>query len=176
MALEADERAVAIAADLKSQGFLSEAEQILASLAEQKHELQAEAHVSRALTNLRSDALPLCQTAEFVLQTALRHAAKHPNSASRLFAQIAQGPLAVFLEEALRRQVLAILARGAAPAHRTDYKLCVKALELTEPYPVWGRETLMERYKCYAGAQHPLEDQARKDLARFEANEMPRYL
>ena len=47
-------------------------------------------------------------------------------------------------------------------------RLCVAALAPYEPHPVWTRDFLSRRARCYSGVGHPLSPSAAADLALFD--------
>jgi predicted membrane-bound spermidine synthase len=118
--------------------------------------------LERALADYRSDPWPLPMLMRRALLLADEISFRAPPLAPRMSEALSR-PFAVHVNEFSRYQVwIRVASRVQDPAH------CVRVHESLEPHPIWLREELDARARCYRAAGHPLAARAERDLREFE--------
>ncbi len=160
-----DEVALESAARLQEAGFSAEAGLVRARyFAKQKQPDRAVESLLGAIRDLREEALPLCNTTRQVLEVLGSLASRNPDLARRGAEALIAGPLAVYAADDVRLDVQERLAFASL-----DATLCVRALESHLTAPLWQRGLLTDRLACLERAQHPLAEQAARDLEAYLA-------
>jgi hypothetical protein len=140
----------------------AEADLVRGSLAQAKGAVEPGVEaLERAFTAMRQD--PWCEprVAQHGLDAAIRLAAAGPTQARRLYRALHE-PLAARAMESERVNALVSIALSLDPA-----EVCVDVLGFFEPYPIWTREFLGYRARCYASQRHPRAASAERDLREF---------
>jgi hypothetical protein len=139
--------------ELRREGFSVEAE--LAEALFARHQRDAERtteHLLRALRELQSQALPLCDASEQVLALLNEAASTSPALARRAVEALLEGPLAAWQSELRRRRVAQSLAFGL----HEEPSLCLRALGPELELPWWEEAFLDARRACLTRTRHPL--------------------
>ncbi len=121
--------------------------------------------LERGFLAMRSD--PWCEPrlAGRALAEAPRLAATGADHARRLYRALRQ-PFAARAMEAERANTLMAVGLALDPAD-----VCLDALSVFEPNPIWTREFLLYRARCYQSKRDPRATAAARDLTEFLANE-----
>ncbi|MEE8524409.1 MAG: fused MFS/spermidine synthase [Thermoanaerobaculia bacterium] len=131
-------------------------------------ERQAADHLIAVFTASRRDPWIYPPVLARSLQLAEDLATRQPASAERLFAALAE-PFAVRLVDELRLRVRTKIAARLGDAAR-----CVEAFEPFEPHVPWEGKFLLERFRCFERAGHPLVETAKRDVRTFLDRSPPR--
>jgi spermidine synthase len=117
--------------------------------------------LERGFLAMRSD--PWCEPhlADRALGLASIVAATDRERARRLYRSLRE-PFAAHAMESERVNAVVAVALALDPA-----EVCVDALSLVEPYPIWTREFLAYRARCYRSQGDPRAAAAARDLATF---------
>jgi hypothetical protein len=166
LALSGAAAALPLAERLENEAFPVEAEYLrgLYEVTAHHPELALE-HCERALIALRSEALPLCEVANQLLDSCVAIAKRGPESATRFARVLMAQPFAGYLVESNRiiaAQQLAFLS--PAPG------LCVEALGKDLLTPTWTMQFLGARLECLERARHPMAKTAAQQFAECLAN------
>lgn len=124
-------------------------------------------HLLAALTAFRTDPWPYAPLVRRASHLAVRWSRQDRRLAAAFFEALSQ-PFAVRLLEQVRMIDRLEVARAL-----DDERLCAEGLAPLEPNVPWEGRLLVYRLQCYERAGHPLEPQARRDLARFLASSAP---
>jgi spermidine synthase len=160
-----DEAALLLIAALRARRPI-EADALLARLrARQGRPHEAGAALERAFTAYRTDPWPM----PFVMSRALtltRGLARTEPAVGRRLHQLLGRPFAAHVLDGARRSTRLFLAG------LVDFRgLCRDEVASFEPWIPWRRDFLATRLRCYEENGDPRARRARRDLARFEANE-----
>jgi hypothetical protein len=118
--------------------------------------------LAEAFVAARQDPWPHRPVMSDALAFAVQLAEHEPALGKVLFAALEE-PFSVQMLEAVRQRTRVDLAE------RADFPgLCVEAFAALEPHVPWEVEMLRRRARCYEGAEHPLLEQARRDLERID--------
>ena len=121
--------------------------------------------LDRAFVRAAVDPWPLPSIVDRGLDLSVELAGHDPVAGERLYRRLLQ-PLAVRLQNDHRQRALVDLA------HAIDWpRLCREALAPLEPNVPWTHELLTRRARCYEVTHDARLAGARRDLARYLANE-----
>jgi hypothetical protein len=155
--------ALELAERLGKQGFRAEYHVVRARLfAGRGQRKESTDELLAAVTELRTTALPICDTAKQTLDMLPIVTAGHPELQRRAVRELLAGQLAVGAQEDLR----ALTAQNLA-FKLGDPQLCVQALGRALKYPPWAESFLMLRADCLTVANHPLAQRARDELVEW---------
>jgi len=121
----------------------------------------ATAALEAAFSGYRRDPWPSRRIMSRALHLAERVARRDGALATRLYRAL-RDPFAVRVFDARRKQTLARISMKS-----DDSALCVEAMELFEPYPVWTQDALLARAECYEINSHERAERAWADLESF---------
>ncbi len=141
-----------------------EADAILAAYCYEVGDLaSATAALEAAFVGYRRDPWPSRRIMSRAIRVAEWIARRDGGLATRIYRALRE-PFAVRVLDSKRKQALARVSMLS-----DDTGLCVDAMELFEPYPVWTQKALLARAECYEINRHPLADRAWDDLTAFVA-------
>jgi len=160
-----DERALEIASELSAEGFKAEEHVVRARyLGTRGRRSDAVDELLAAVAELRSVALPLCDTAHQAVSLLPILVGGDKELAVRAARGLMAGPLAVFNQEEQRVTIAQRLAFTSG-----DPALCVAALGRNLELPWWQLGFLAARAECLTRAGHPGAERARADVAEWVA-------
>ncbi|HXK20490.1 MAG TPA: fused MFS/spermidine synthase, partial [Polyangiaceae bacterium] len=145
---------------LEGQGFVAEA-LLLRERSADAHDdsTQAVAFMLRALGELRTTALPLCNATSRAIKRAVVLANKRPEKAAELLHAL-EAPFAVYADDTSRQLAMLAIAQTAP-------NLCMEALGAFRDKPVWLLNVLRLRADCLKRAGAPDAPAAQADLVDF---------
>jgi spermidine synthase len=160
-ALTGEAEAARYADLLEAQGFVSEALLLRERSADAHGDSnQAVALLLRALEELRTTALPLCDASARAIRRSVTLAQKHPDRAAELLRALRKAPFAVYADETNRQLGLLAIAQSAP-------KLCLEGLDSFRDKPVWLGNVLQLRAECLKRVGAPDAAAAEADLVDF---------
>lgn len=165
LAQKKEDRALELGATLAREGYTAEAQVIRGRYLAGKGKLdEALEALLGAITDLRKQALPLCDTARQAIDLIPIVVRGVPARAARAARHLIEAPLAVHNEEERRLSVAQRLAFISG-----DSALCVAALGTNLELPWWQLRFLAARAECLERAGHIHAARARADVAEWVA-------
>jgi spermidine synthase len=122
---------------------------------------EAARHLLAALNAYRSDPWPHPALARRIVPLGL-HLSRQDRRLAPAFYEALSQPFSVRLLEQVR-----LLNRLEVGRVVDAERLCAEGLAPLEPHVPWEGKLLAHRVWCYQRTEHPLESQARRDLAQF---------
>ena len=163
LAQNKDERALVLASELGLEGYRAEEHVVRARyLAGKRRQVEALDEVLKALVDLRTTALPLCDTAHQAVELLPHIIGGRVDLSATAARVLIESPLAVYNQDEQRLilgQRLAFVSGDSA--------LCVQALGANLELPWWQLGFLAARAECLEKAGHPWAARARVDVAEW---------
>lgn len=161
LAHQKDERALTLAGELGRDGYVAEEHVIRGRyFSAVGKPTEAMEELLLAFAELRTSALPLCDTSRQAVELVRTLGTRDPSLAARGARGLLEGPFAAYNYEGRRSEVAQQLAFFTG-----EPALCVAALGRNLELPRWQLRFLAARAECLERANHPLAARARTELA-----------